>query len=452
MKQLFLRIIALIPAIMAVQAAISAQEVLDDIQGNPYRAGGSYYAYHIQDPDPTSAPEGYRPFYISHYGRHGSRWLSRESDYTSIKKMLETALKAGMLTGEGEDVYHKVCTICEDAAGRAGALTPLGEEQHRGIAERMAGKYPEVFSGDADIAASSTTYPRCILSMAAFTERLKELNPELHVTRQADMRSTRILNFFHNEANPEICDDFRRFVSAGKWKEDYADMASEYVRPGRLMEALLEDPGFFSTGDSRKLMNGLFLLASDIQSTSLDGSIDLFGIFTDEELYLLNIYANYYFFVLDGPSDINRGAAEFYARILLEDIMDKADAAIAGNGSSADLRFGHDSSIIPLMTLLQFREFPFDRAETDPAMVAEKWRLYEVTPMATNIQFIFFRPEDRAVEPDEDGILVKVLHNETAMHLPVKTRQWPYYRWSDVERHYRKLTASLSYPSGGLNN
>lgn len=447
-----MRISAAMVMAIALTATSGAQQVLKEIQEDPYRAGGSYMAYRCVNQDNSPAPDGYEAFYISHYGRHGSRWLSRESDYTSVQEMLETAHRAGMLTGEGEDVYRKVCAVCEDAAGRAGALTPLGEEQHRGIAERMAGKYPEVFSGNADIAASSTTYPRCILSMAAFTERLKELNPGLHVTRQADMRSTRILNFFHNEANPEICDDFRRFVSDGKWKEDYADMASEYVRPERLMEALLKDPGFFSTGDSRKLMNGLYLLASDIQSTSLDGSIDLFGIFTDDELYLLNVYANYYFFVLDGPSDINGGAAEFYARILLEDIMDKADAAIAGNGSSADLRFGHDSSIIPLMTLLQFREFPFDRAETDPARVAEKWRLYEVTPMATNIQFIFFRPEDRSEAPSEDEILVKVLHNETAMHLPVKTRQWPYYRWSDVEKYYRGLTASLSYPSGGLCN
>ena len=36
-----------------------------------------YYAYTYDNPARTPAPEGYEPFYISHYGRHGSRWLLR---------------------------------------------------------------------------------------------------------------------------------------------------------------------------------------------------------------------------------------------------------------------------------------------------------------------------------------------------------------------------------------
>ena len=46
------------------------------------RWGGVYYAYHApEDAKLTPAPEGFRPFYISHYGRHGSRWLPSDSRY-----------------------------------------------------------------------------------------------------------------------------------------------------------------------------------------------------------------------------------------------------------------------------------------------------------------------------------------------------------------------------------
>ena len=53
-------------------AQTSREEVMADID----RAGGVYYGY----PTPSSAvytpaPKGYEPFYISHYGRHGSRYM-----------------------------------------------------------------------------------------------------------------------------------------------------------------------------------------------------------------------------------------------------------------------------------------------------------------------------------------------------------------------------------------
>ena len=47
--------------------------------------GGVYYAYPIESgiekPQLQSAPEGYKPFYISHYGRHGSRWVTNDNRY-----------------------------------------------------------------------------------------------------------------------------------------------------------------------------------------------------------------------------------------------------------------------------------------------------------------------------------------------------------------------------------
>ena len=51
-------------------AQTSKKEIFKDIN----RTGSNYFAY----PGPTAkkltkAPAGYAPFYISHYGRHGSR-------------------------------------------------------------------------------------------------------------------------------------------------------------------------------------------------------------------------------------------------------------------------------------------------------------------------------------------------------------------------------------------
>ena len=43
--------------------------------------GGVYYAYPVTQTQLAEAPEGYEPFYISHYGRHGSRWLPNDERY-----------------------------------------------------------------------------------------------------------------------------------------------------------------------------------------------------------------------------------------------------------------------------------------------------------------------------------------------------------------------------------
>jgi len=42
----------------------------------PEQTGSIYYAYPVPSSTYTPAPTGYEPFYISHYGRHGSRWMS----------------------------------------------------------------------------------------------------------------------------------------------------------------------------------------------------------------------------------------------------------------------------------------------------------------------------------------------------------------------------------------
>ena len=266
MKKFFLRL-ALVQAVVLSMTPAYGQKVLEDIRDDVYRAGGVYYHYVYDAPCGTPAPEGYEPFYISHYGRHGSRWLSRETDYSAVREMFAEADSAGILTPFGKDVYSRVEEICDDAAGRAGALTPLGTRQHKEIAGRMAEAFPQVFEGAARINASSTTYPRCILSMAAFCERLKEKNPVLQIERASDLRTTRILNFFHNEANPEICDDFRRFSRRGKWLAEYRGMAPEYILTDRLTACLFTDSGFFAPSRTSDFVHGLYRLAVNRRDT-----------------------------------------------------------------------------------------------------------------------------------------------------------------------------------------
>ena len=132
---------------LGIAFVVSGQAIREDIAKNPDLAGGIYTAYTVTEQHATPAPRGYKPFYISHYGRHGSRYHTAQKKYDIPAVLLEQAAKDGKLTDLGLDLMRRIRIIADDAHMRAGDLSPRGEREHRGIAERMAKAYPQVFSG-----------------------------------------------------------------------------------------------------------------------------------------------------------------------------------------------------------------------------------------------------------------------------------------------------------------
>ena len=88
-------------------------------------------------------------------------------------------------------------------------------------------------------------------------------------------------------------------------------------------------------------------------------------------------------------------------------------------------------NVIPLVALMRIENC--NVAVSDPYEVYKVWSDFKVVPMAANVQIIFFRNEKSG------DILVKVMHNENEVHIPVETDMFPYYKWEDVERFYRNL-------------
>ena len=79
-----------------------AQSAREEIRQNPALAAGKYYAYQAPDVVLTPAPDGYEPFYVSAFARHGSRYLTKEKKYAEPLAVLQAADKAGVLTADGK--------------------------------------------------------------------------------------------------------------------------------------------------------------------------------------------------------------------------------------------------------------------------------------------------------------------------------------------------------------
>ena len=137
-----------------------AQSVQEDLKRDIRYSASNQMAYPTPTQALTPAPEGYKPFYISHYGRHGSRYLINPKDYSYPHEVLKSADSAGVLTPLGKDVLKRYEIIIQEADNRYGELTPLGAEQHRQIARRMYERFPEVFQGNVWVDAKSTV---CLL-------------------------------------------------------------------------------------------------------------------------------------------------------------------------------------------------------------------------------------------------------------------------------------------------
>ena len=353
----------------------TAQTAREQIAAMPERAGGIYHSYEYLPGPAVPAPKGYVPFYISHYGRHGSRWHTSEKIYAEPLGILRKADSAGVLTPKGRDLLAKVEVIAADARDRYGDLSPRGVAEHRGIAERMYKAYPEVFStGDGRecyVQSRSTLVPRCILSMAAFNERLKELNPEIRMTRESSQR-------------------YIPYMSNG------AGLNSQRKASGAVADSLQD--------------------ASDL--------------FTEEEIYAAWEAENFRRYVMFGPSKRFGDPIIADAKPLLRNIVETAERVVAGEENlSASLRFGHDVNVIPLVALLGVREASGRVWTAEEA--AGVWQIHRVSPMATNVQFIFFR------NPETGDVRVRVLHNERDAELPVGGG--PYYPWETLRDYCKSL-------------
>lgn len=415
-----MKTISLLAMALVAVTTLNARTAREEIEADLTKAGGVYYPYPVTASENTLPPEGFKPFYVSHYGRHGSRYLISDNDYLNVIKVLHDARDKGALTPLGLHTAALVDSVWIETEGRGGDLSPLGVRQHKGIARRMYNAYPEVFEGDPTMSARSTIVMRCALSMDAFCEGLKELKPSLDIPREASNRWMNYLNYHSPQSNA---------FTSGDWKVEYENFEKEHTRPGRLMQSLFADPQYVTDNvNPHDLMWGLYWLASDAPNT--EGKIDFTYLFTPEELYDLWQCFNYRFYVCDSNYAGNHHMLLDNAKPLLRNIIATADEYIIRGDNGATLRFGHDGNLIPLAGLLRLDDCY--NSVTDPADFADAFRTYHISPMAGNVQIVFFRN-------DSGEILVKFMLNESETHIPVATDRWPFYRWDVVKAYYRQV-------------
>lgn len=421
MKQLILTLF-----LLCASVGLQAQSAYEEIRNNIQKSAANHYAY----PGPTqvrltAALDGKKPFYISHYGRHGSRYCTNKDKYTAPFGILAKADSLGKLTSLGQDVMKRLALLRDEANLRWGELTPLGARQHQQIAKRMFERFPTVFEGEPYIDAKSTPVIRCILSMEYALMQLTAMNPRLHIRHDASNHDVYYMKYDDRQLKAHRVDSAIR--------SRYQVFLDRYDHSEQLMSKLFNDKEYVQEKvDARKLAVSLFDLASNIQNTESRKKITLYDLFSDDELYDYWKVKNIELYIKYGSYSLNGGKQPYGQRYLLRKMIEEADSCIQLEHPGASLRFGHDTNILPLVCLMELNGFGLETDNLE-ALERKRWIDYLAIPMGANIQLVFYRTDFQ----DQD-VLVKVLLNENEATLPIKSQDAPYYKWKDVRDYYLK--------------
>lgn len=411
---------------ISIATVVFGQSIRDEIQQDIRRSAGKYMTYPIPGQDKkTPNPEGKPPFYISHYGQGGARYLSQKEDYETPYRILEAADLDGKLTPLGHDVLQRVSRIRDDAYQRWGELTESGARQQQQIISRMVKRFPEVFADGAAVDARSVMTTLSILSMENAMMELSALRPKLKLHHNATERDMRYLDYQDKQLTAIRMDTATR--------QHYDRFAVRHTNDKRLMQALFNDTAYVRQHvDMNHFGDCLFKIASNLQSTELRKQMTLYDLFDDEEVYNHWEKDNAWWYVNYGGCTVNGGLQPYTQRHLLRKIIEQADSCIRLPKPGIHLRFGHETALMSLVCLLNLNGYGLatDNLET---LDRKGWADYKISPMSANVQLVFFR-----TDPEDDNVLVKVLLNENEVKLPVKTWSETYYQWSAVRDYWLK--------------
>jgi len=422
------KLVFLLLLLSCLIASAQRYGVREEVRSDWNKSSGLDCLLDLSQKSLTPVPRGYEAVYISHYGRHGSRYAYTPDAYTIILNMLAEGREQGNLTERGERLLNDLEPFWDYVQYRVGDLTEIGWNQHQTIAETMVKNYPTVFGKGSEVDACSSPSVRSIMSMSSCCAALSRLSPKTKVYEHQgmmDVQATRPnqgANPFKYQGPeevfpyPETSEQFflRHFPN-------YKDVLSRlFLNPDEALGNRNPYNVFFH----------LYMFVAGMNSLPQDVRIDVRDFFTVEEYATLWETDNYERF------------REYHAyrtpcSSIVDDMVEKATQRLAAGSRGADLRYGHDHVVMALEMIMDLEGF--DRAPQNPDDLVYWFQTFR-SPMAANIQFVFFNPK----KGRKGETLVKVLLNGEEAHLG-DLEGFPYYRWNAVKAYLKERTDKFVY-------
>lgn len=402
-------------------AAAQNYDVVNDVKADFRKLGGMEGPHRFEVAEPTPSPKGYKPFYISHYGRHGQRYCSSDETYTVLRDVLSEAHAEGALTERGEEFWKKYEAFYKIPLINTGDLVPLGFEQHKKIAAWVYDRFPKVFKKNKKVDCRVSTAVRSVVSMSSFCLSLKEKNPKLQITQTSNHTGLTVVT--PTSAPRELRRSFE--LDDISMIEPVADFKKRTIDYDGILSTFFNDPAYPEKSYGKmRFVDELFMLLAGYKYYEDEPLFD--GYLTEDQLATLWEGSNYYSYHCDLTAR--------YGNIpLLEDFISRAEDAFNDPTKAADLRFGHDYVYEAFMCLINANGCGTVPEKTEDV---KYWFQNYNVPMAATVLFVFYRNR-------KGDILFKILQNEEEVTLPqLSAVSGPYYRWADFTEWAKTVMAA----------
>ena len=400
-----------------------AQRFVDALKENPARAASNYQSYEFVDTELTKAPKGFKPFYISHYSRHGSRYHTGESYFRLCMPKMAECNSLGILTEEGQAWYNDAKAVYAEHKGMFGMLTNLGSQEQDGIGNRIIERFPEVFAGKngrTEVRNRCTRVQRSIISMTSFNTAIAKKSPALNFSYAAGDKFRAYLN-----ADPQ------NYPLLDKFDDQVEDSLKHLINTDRVFKVLFKDTEAAAKviDNPYSFAKGIFLVSAISPNTDIHP--DMLKYFHEEDILGHWIIRNNIFYAGWANSAEMATEVATIAHPLIKDIVEKAEEALSENSTlAADFRFGHDTGLLPLVATLGIDGM---HEKWSAFNAHEHWSSSEFIPMASSLQIVFYKNK-------KGEILVKLLYNEKETSIPaLKPVSGPYYSWSSLKEYLISL-------------
>lgn len=382
--------------------------------------GGVYHHYIQGNSIYTPAPAGYKAFYISHVGRHGSRYPVDEHYIDNGKGPLTKCLHEGILKEPGKKMLKGFEKLDSISKGLYGFLDKRGAQEHKEIAQRMYDNFHDVFKNlERDsIFVQSTHRQRCLMSAWNFCTTLQANVPNMKMELVAGEKYYDIL------ANAETKEIGAHNKIYNEYSDTYAAKHFDFDKfASRLFTNQKKARSFFR--NDRTMLETMYTNGAVAKYLGIN---EIYDVLLPEEF---EFAARNYSGKMNCQHCGSKENGSFrvpYAKPLLKDIINRADAALKGNHIAADLRFSHDTGMMPFFAFIGLNGFDGNYSYDE---ACEKWDATTLMCMATNLQMIFYRNP-------EGNILVKLIHNERETNIP-KLGKGPFYTWKEMRDYLQNL-------------
>lgn len=395
---------------------------------------GTYRVSTFGNAEQRNAPEGYTPFMISTYCRHGIRHIDSSSVLPLIRKALEWGDSAGALTHTGASALERLRMLWPTVNLRTGDLTAGGSRQWQTYAAKITAEYPEVMAPGAKVRAQSTNVMRTARSMEAFNCAIASLTGIADVRGDVSSSFHTFLNPYANDCPTKLPIDESLRSHDGKWYALWRGFVERNIDLEEWLARIFTTPEAASPFDAVELCAAMFTLRC--AAPWLDRPESFTELFTPEQADAMWEAENVRQYMQKGRHPVNMGRGWQQAGRILENIIDVADSDIESGYRGLRMRFGHDGCMMALLALLDAGSW--GESTSDLNRVKDIWQTWRI-PMASRLNFVFFRN-------DAGHVLVKVLLNGEEQHLPMPQHgRSGCYAWSDFRPYaLRRVAASLS--------